>query len=84
MDRTIKEPTCVTLGTYSKGEAPTKETLYQALDEVMRKYNRDNVRRSCVHADNKFRALLKDLIVSDKWDVDISFSNLGEHVPDIE
>ena len=39
VDRTIKEPSCVTLGTYTKGEAPMKQTLYQALDEVMRKYN---------------------------------------------
>lgn len=28
--------------------------------------------------------LLKDLIVSDKWDVDFNFSNPGEHIPGIE
>ena len=37
VDCTIKEPTCATLGTYSKSETPTKVELYQALDEVMRK-----------------------------------------------
>ena len=43
VDRTIKEPSCVTLGTYTKGEAPTSEILYKALDKVMRKYNRANI-----------------------------------------
>ena len=28
--------------------------------------------------------MLKDLLVSDNWDVDVNFSNPGEHVPDIE
>ena len=37
-----------------------------------------------LHADNEFRPLLKDLIGSDEWDVDVNFSNPGEHVPDIE
>ena len=27
---------------------------------------------------------MKDLLVSNKWDVDVNFSNPGEHVPDIE
>ena len=84
IDRRIKEPTCVILGTYSKGEAPTKQILYQAIDEVLRKYNQADVRIATIHADNEFRSVLKDLIVSDEWDVDINFSNPGEHVPDIE
>ena len=84
VDRTIKEPSCVTLGTYSKGEAPTSETLYKALYEVRRKYNRADVRISVLHADNEFRSLLEELIQSDEWDIDINFSNPGEHVPDIE
>ena len=66
VDRTIKEPSCVTLGTYTKGEAPTKEILYRALDEVMRKYNRADVRISVLHADNEFRPLLQDLIESEE------------------
>ena len=53
VDRTIKEPSCVTLGTYTKGEAPTLEILYKALDKVMRKYNWANVQISVLHADNK-------------------------------
>ena len=63
VNRTIKEPSCVTLGTYTKGEAPTKETLYHALDEVMRKYNRADVRISILHADNKFRSVLHVLLL---------------------
>ena len=84
VDRTIKEPSCVTLGTYTKGEAPTSEILYKALDEVMRKYNRAGVELSVLHAYNEFRSLLGDLIQSDEWDVDVNFSNPGDHVPDIE
>ena len=84
VDRTIKEPTCITLGTYIKEEAPTQKTLYQALDEVMRKYNQADVRISVIHANNEFRSVLNDLIVSDEWDVDVNFLNPGEHVPDIE
>ena len=82
VDRTIKEPSCVTLGTYSKGEAPTSEILYKGLDEIIRKYNRADVRISVIHADNEFRSLLESLIQNDDYDVDINFSNPGEHVPD--
>ena len=84
VDRTIKEPSCVILGTYSKGEAPTSEILYKGLDEIIQKYNRADVRISVIHADNEFRSLLESLIQSDDYDVDINFSNPGEHVPDIE
>ena len=84
VDRTIKEPSCVTLGTYSKGEAPTSEILYKGLDEVIRKYNRADVRISVIHADNEFRPLLESLIQSDDYNVDVNFSDPGEHVPDIE
>ena len=37
-----------------------------------------------LHADNEFRSLLKELIQSDGYDVDVNFSNPGNHVPDIE
>ena len=84
VDRTIKEPSCVALGSYTKGEAPTRETIYKALDEIMRKYNRANVRIAVIHADNKFRSVMQELIQSDNWDLDMNFSNPGEHVPDIE
>ena len=69
---------------YSKGEALIKKKFYQAIDEVLRKYNCADVSIGTIHADNEFRSVLKDLIVSDKWDVEINFSNPGEHVPDIE
>ena len=84
VDRKIKEPSCVALGTYSKGNAPTKETIYQALNEVMRKYNCAGVRISIIHADNEFRPVIRELIESDKWDLDMNFSDPDEHVRDIE
>ena len=84
VDRTIKEPSCVALGTYTKGEAPNKDTIYRALDEVMRKYNRANVRISVIHADNEFRSVMRELIESDEWDLDMNFLNPGEHLPDIK
>ena len=43
-----------------------------------------DVQISVLHADNEFRSLLEELIQSDEWDVDVNFSNPGEHVPDIE
>ena len=67
VDRTIKEPTCVILGTYNKGEAPTSETLFQAIDEVLRKYNRSDIRIATIHANNEFTSVLKDLVVSKGW-----------------
>lgn len=72
VNRTIKEPTCVILGTYNKGEAPTSETLYRAIDEGLQKYNRVDVRIGKIHVDNEFRSVLKDLLVSNKWDVDVN------------
>ena len=36
IDRTLKNPTCVTLGSYAKGQAPTKGKIYKGLDEVLR------------------------------------------------
>ena len=58
--------------------------LYQGLDVVMWKYNQASVQISTVHADNEFRSILNDLIVSDEWNADVNFSNPGEHVTDIE
>lgn len=84
VDRTVKEPSCVALGSYTKGEAPTRETIYKALDVILRKYNRANVRIAVIHADNEFQSVIQDLIESDDWDLDVNFSNPGKHVPDIE
>ena len=35
-----------------------------------------------IHADNEFCSIFNEL--EDKWDIEINFSNPGEHVPDIE
>ena len=82
VDRTIKCPSCVAIGTYTKGEAPTKETLTAAISEIVRKYNRANVRIRTIHADNEFRSVMSNL--EEEWEVDFNFSNPKEHVPDIE
>ena len=42
------------------------------------------MRIAVIHADNEFRYVMQQLIESDEWDLDINFSNPGEHVPDIE
>ena len=51
---------------------------------VMRRYNHAGVRISIIHADNEFRPVMRELIESDEWDLDMNFSNPGEHVLDIE
>ena len=40
VDRTIKYPNYVVLGTYRKGEAPTKETLFKTNGGILRNYNK--------------------------------------------
>lgn len=50
----------------------------------MRKYNRADLRISNIHADNEFRPVMRELIESDEWDLDMNFSKSGKHVPDIE
>ena len=82
MDRSLKCPHAVVLGTVRKGKGYNKEVLYQGLDDVLRKYNASGIRISRMHANNEFRSVLNDLV--DNWDADINFANPGDHVPDIE
>ena len=82
IDRTVKCPNCIMLGTYAKGEAPTSETLGAAIGDIVRKYNKANVSIRTIHADNEFRTVMSKL--EEKWDVDFNFCNPKEHVLDIE
>ena len=82
LDRTIKCPNLVVLGTYAKGEAPTSETLGGAIGQIIQKYNQANVTIKTIHADNEFRTTMSGL--GEKWQVDFNFCNPKEHVPDNE
>lgn len=81
-DRTIKFKGLSTLGTFSKKQGYNSERLFQALDMILRFYNKASVEITRIHEGNKFKNLFEELV--DKWDVDLNFSNPGKHVPDIE
>ena len=56
--------------------------LFDGLDVILRHYNKNGIWVSLIHADNKFRSIMSELV--DIWDVEINFSMPGDHVPDIE
>lgn len=53
--------------------------LYAALDKMLRFYNQHGFYVREIRADNEFRSLLEPL--QDNLDVQMNFSNAGEHVP---
>ena len=57
VDRKIKCPNAVVLGTPAKGRSYDKETLFQGLDQILRKYNRADVVITKIHADNEFNSI---------------------------
>ena len=82
VDCMIKCSSRIVLGTYTKGQAPTKEILFKAIDEVLQKYNQCEVSIKTIHADNGFWSVFTNLV--DNWDIEINFSNPGKHVLDIK
>ena len=58
--------------------------LFEGIDVILRHYNTNDIWVLVIHADNEFTPVMRELLESDKWDLDMNFSNPGEHVPDIE
>ena len=54
VDRKIKKPSCVVLGTKRKGESYDKQTLFNGLDGILREYNKAEVYVRKIYADNEF------------------------------
>ena len=82
IDRRIRCPTIVVLGTRAKGRGYNKEILAQGIDVILRFYNRADVTITKIHADNEFKPVLEEL--TEDWTVAFNFAHPGEHVPDIE
>ena len=82
IDQKVKLNSCVVLGTKKKKEGYDKEILFSGIDKVLWFYNHADAYIKTIHADNEFCSFMEELI--DQWDVDINFSNPGEHVPDIK
>ena len=82
VDRRIRCPNIVVLGTKAKGRSYNKEILTKGIDIVLRFYNRSNVTITKIHADNEFKSTLETL--TKDWTVAFNFAHPGEHVPDIE
>ena len=82
LDRKIKCPHSVVLGTRVKGQAYNKEVLLAGLNHIFRKYNNADVVISKLHADNEFKSVMEDL--DEKWELDVNLAHPGDHVPDIK
>ena len=82
VDRRIRCPNIVVLGTKAKGRGYNKEILTKGIDILLRFYNRSDVTITKIHADNEFKSTLETL--TKDWTVAFNFAHPGEHVPDIE
>ena len=82
LDRRIKCPNLVILGTRAKGRSYNKQVLVEGLDICLQKYNRAGITIKTIHADNEFKPALEVLL--EEWEVNVNFSLPGEHVGDIE
>ena len=69
---------------YMKGkmEKLTSEKLFEAIDVVLREYNRADFKVTLIHADNQFKPLVEE--AEDDLEVKFNFTNPGKHKPYIE
>ena len=58
------------------------EEYYQALDIVLRKYNKANFRITRVRCDGEFKPMMDP--ISDDLDVEMDYTSADEHVPEAE
>ena len=60
----------------------TADVYREALRSVIDVYNQAGMKVARIHADNEFRAVLKDL--QTVYDLEINYANPGDHVPEAE
>ena len=69
----------VPLDIMKKGHA---KDLLRELFEMIRSYNRSEMKTVMIHADNEFCSVEEE--IEGKFDIPFNFANPGEHVGDIE
>ena len=60
-----------------KMEKLISEKLFEAIDVVLREYNRADFKVTLIHTDNQFKPLVEE--AEDEMDVKFNFKNPGEH-----
>ena len=58
------------------------DDFYEALDRVLRHYNKGGFNITTIHCDREFKSIMDR--VSDGMDVTMNYANPGDHVPEIE
>ena len=76
IDKTIKYRGLVPLSTR------TQDDIFDALDQILRFYNKGNFYITTIHCDGEFRAMMDK--VSDELDIRMNYTNAHDHVPQAE
>ncbi len=63
-------------------ESRTADSLFSALDEILRVYNDAGYTIRDIHCDNEFRPLMEP--IKDELGVDMNYANAEDHVPEAE
>ena len=76
IDRSIKFRTTVMV------DSKAHEDYFEALDVVLRHYNNADLMIKTIQCDGEFRAMFES--VKDELDVNMNYTNAGDHVPEAE